>query len=54
MAEEQDVMGHAHLLPETHQKKHIYMSNNSHITSTECWQKNLNLQKGKETLDITG
>ena len=28
------------------------MSNDSHRTSTECWQKNLNLQKGQETLEI--
>ena len=34
-------------------KNHIYMQNDSHRTSTEHWQKNLNLQKVQETLDIT-
>ena len=37
-----------------HINKHIYMENSSHRTSTEHWQKNLPLQKGQETLDITG
>ena len=30
------------------------MQNYSHRTLIEHWQKNLNLQKGQETLDITG
>ena len=47
------VRGRAHPLPQTHEKN-IYMQNDSHITSTESWQKNLNLQKGQETLDILG
>ena len=33
-------------------KKYIYMQDDSHRTTTEHWQKNLNLQKGQETLDI--
>ena len=37
-----------------HIKKHIYMFSDSQRTSTECWQKNLNLQKGQETLHIHG
>ena len=42
--------GGAHLLPQTHPKKtHLHVEQ-SHRTSTECWQKNLNLQKGQEIL----
>ena len=40
---------HAHLIPQTHQK-----NTTTCRTSTERWQKNLNLQKGQETLHITG
>ena len=46
------VRRHAHLLPQTHKKKK--KKNDSHRTSTEHWQKNLNVQKGQETLPITG
>ena len=52
MVEEQDValtFSHKHI-----KNPHIYMENDSHGTSTERWQKNLNLQKGQETLHITG
>ena len=40
--------------PTNTSKKPIYMWNDSHRTSTEHWQKTLNLQKGQETLHITG
>ena len=56
MGEDQDnrrVRRHTHLLPNT-SKKYIYMQNDLPRTSTEHWQKNLNLQKGQETLNITG
>ena len=52
MVEEQDIaltFSHKHI-----KNPHIYMENDSHGTSTERWQKTLNLQKGQETLDITG
>lgn len=39
------VRGHTSLLPETHQKSTPTCKNDSHTTSTECWQKELNLQK---------
>ena len=43
---------HVNLLPQTHKKKtHLHVKLTG--TSTECWQKKLNLQKGQETLDIT-
>ena len=48
----EELRGRAHLLPQTHQKTHLHVK--LHRTSTECWQKNLNLQKGQETLDKTG
>ena len=39
----------------THKKpKHTYMQNDLHRSSTECWQKILNLQKGQETLHTAG
>ena len=35
-------------------KKHNYMQNDSHRTSTECWRKNLNSKKGKKPSTILG
>ena len=38
-----------HLLPKNTSKKKIYMQNDLHRTSTECWQKISGLQKGKKS-----
>ena len=43
------VGGHAHPLPQTQQKKHIYRINDSHRTATNRWQRNLNSNKDKPT-----
>ena len=45
MAEEQDM--ELTISPEIHQKC-IYMWNDSHRTSTKCWQWTSDLQKGKK------
>ena len=55
MEKDQDGGGvrRAHHLPQTHQKN-TSTCRTIHTTSTEYWQNNLNLQKGQETLHITG
>ena len=45
MAEEQDI--ELTISPQIHQKC-IYMWNDSHRTSTKCWQWTSDLQKGKK------
>ena len=47
------VRGQAHLLPQTHQKTHINVKRH---TQNISWMlaEELKLQKGQETLDITG
>ena len=48
------VGGHAHPLPQTQQKKHIYRINDSHRTATNHWQKNLNSNNGKKFVTLLG
>lgn len=38
--------------PHKHNQKHIYTCHHSHGTSTERWQKNVNLPNGHRTLHI--
>ena len=45
--------GHAHPLPQTQQKNHIYMLSDLHRTATKRWQ-NLKPPKWEESHDITG
>ena len=35
-------------------KKHIYRINDSHRTATNCWQKNLNSNNGKNFVTLLG
>ena len=35
-------------------KKHMYRINNSHRTATNCWQKNLNSNNGKNFVAFLG
>ena len=47
--------GHAHPLQQTQQqKKHIYRISDSHRTATNCWQKNLNSNNGKNFVTLLG
>ena len=48
------VGGHAHPLPQTQQKKHIYRRNDSHRTATNRWQRNLNSNNGKKFVTLLG
>ena len=45
---------HAHPLPQTQQKKHIYRINDSHKTATNRWQTNLNSNNGKKFVTLLG
>ena len=46
------VGGEARPLPQTQQKKHIYRRNNSHRTTTNRWQRNLNSNNGKKFVTL--
>lgn len=48
------IRGHAHPLPQTQQKKHIYRINDSHRTATNRWQRNLNSNNGKKFVTLLG
>ena len=48
------VGGHARPLPQTQQKKHIYRRNDSHRTTTNRWQRNLNSNNGKKFVTLLG
>ena len=48
------VGGHTRPLPQTQQKKHIYRRNDSHRTTTNRWQRNLNSNNGKKFVTLLG
>ena len=47
------VGGHACPLPQT-QQKNIYRKNVSHRAATNCWQKNLSSNNGKNFMTLPG